>query len=107
MDGMQSSTPTTQAVRSMFQAAALVAVLGLARDAGAFCRTISVPTAIGYDPAETGVCWTGGDAGPGIDLAWPARSRVSYSLVASPLDGGAEPLASAQVSLADATRTAH
>lgn len=104
---MQSSAPTTLAVRSMFQAAALVAVLGLARVAGAFCRTISVPTAIGYDPAETGVCWTGGDAGPGIELAWPARSRIPYSLVASPIDGGAEPLASAQVSLADATAIAH
>jgi hypothetical protein len=32
---------------------------------------------------------------------------VSYSLVASPIDGGAEPLASAQVSLADATAIAH
>jgi hypothetical protein len=39
-------------------------------------------------------------------LAWPARSRIPYSLVASPIDGGAEPLASAQVSLAAATATA-
>jgi hypothetical protein len=104
---MQSSGRSARFGRSICQAAALLGALGLARDAGAFCRTISVPTAIGYDPAQTGACWTGGDAGPGIDLAWPARSHVPYSLVASPIDGGAEPLASAQVSLADATAVAH
>ncbi len=104
---MQPRGRSAQGVRRASQVSVLACMLCLARQAGAFCRTISVPTAIGYDPAETGVCWAGGDAGPGIDLAWPARSRIAYSLVASPIDGGAEPLASAQVSLADATRIAH
>lgn len=57
-----------------------------------------MPVAIGYDPAEEGACWTSGDAGSFVDLAWPARSRIPYSLVSS---------ASVQVSLADATAAAH
>jgi hypothetical protein len=82
----------------MCQAVVVVGLLGLARQASAFCRTTSVPVAIGYDPAEEGACWTSGDAGSFVDLAWPARSRIPYSLVSS---------ASVQVSLADATAAAH
>jgi len=90
-------------LRFVFQAAALVGALGLAREANAFCRTISVPAAVGYDPAQTGSCWTGGDAGPGVFLAWPARSRVAYSLVAS---GSVVSNAALPISLADATAAA-
>jgi MYXO-CTERM domain-containing protein len=79
------------------------ALLAAAPRAGAYCRTTSIPVPANYNPAEGGVCWTGTDAaaleaGVAIlDLAWPARSRIPYSLVSS---------ASTQVSLADATRIA-
>jgi hypothetical protein len=95
---MESGRRAIRAARSLGQAAALVALLGFARQASAFCRTTSVPVAIGYDPAAEGACWTSGDAGSFVDLAWPARSRIPYSLVSS---------ASVQVTLADATAAAH
>jgi hypothetical protein len=87
----------------MLQAVAMVGVLGAARHAHAYCRTISVPTAIGYDPAQTGSCWTGGDAGSGVYLAWPARSQVLYSIVAN---GSVASNAALPISLDDATTAA-
>jgi len=84
--------------RFLYQAAALFGALAAARDASAFCRTTSVPVAVGYDPAGVGACWTTGDAGTAVDLAWPARSRIPYSLASN---------ASTQVTLADATAAAH
>ncbi len=95
---MRSQGRWSSARRSGLQVAALLGVLGLAHEAAAFCRTTSVPVAVGYDPAAAGACWTDGDAGTAIYLAWPARSQIGYSLVTS---------ASAQVSLADATAAAH
>src|SRR5580693_5611093 len=95
---MRPSRPGMRIARSLCRGAALFGALAAARDAGAFCRTTSVPVAIGYDPAEVGACWTTGDAGTAVDLAWPARSRVPYSLVSN---------ASTQVTLAAATAAAH
>jgi len=79
-------------------AGAFVGATAVAREASAYCRTTSVPVAVGYDPAEVGACWTTGDAGSAVDLAWPARSRVPYSLASN---------ASTQVTLAAATAAAH
>ena len=68
--------------------AVLAAPLGVAR---AFCRTTTVHETVPYDPVASG-CWTQGTA-----LAWPAGQRVAYSLSSG---------ASAQITLADATRVA-
>src|SRR5580698_3294357 len=95
---MRSSRPGMRVVRSLCRPAALVGILAAAHDASAFCRTTSVPVAIGYDPAAVGACWTTGDAGTAVDLAWPARSRIPYSFVSN---------ASTQVTLADATAAGH
>jgi hypothetical protein len=84
--------------RSIWIAGAFVGGIAVAREASAFCRTTSVPVAVGYDPAEAGECWTTGDAGTAVDLAWPARSRVPYSLASN---------ASKQVTLTAATAAAH
>lgn len=94
---MNSSGARGRAVRCAWQGAAVAAALCATSDARAFCRTTAVPVAVGYDPAEAGACWTGGDGGAVIELAWPARSQVPYSLVSS---------ASVQVALADATAAA-
>ncbi len=85
-------------VRIACIAGAFAGAIAVAREASAFCRTTSVPVASGYDPAEVGACWTTGDAGTAVDLAWPARSRVPYALASN---------ASTQVTLAAATAAAH
>ena len=96
---MQANRGAFRAARCGLSAAALASALSLAGDARAFCRTTtSSAPPIAYDPAAAGQCWNGGDAGPGIPIAWPARSRVGYSLASN---------ASTQVTLDQATAAAH
>jgi hypothetical protein len=63
---MRSSRPGRRVARSLYQGAALAA----ARDASAFCRTTSVPVAIGYDPAAV----------PSQDSGWrPSSDAVAFA----------------------------
>jgi hypothetical protein len=96
---MRANRGALRAARCGLPAAALVSALSLAGSAQAFCRTTtSSAPPIAYDPAVAGQCWNGGDAGPGIPIAWPARARVGYSLASN---------ASTQVTLDQATAAAH
>lgn len=70
---------------------AAAALVALAADARAFCRTTTSQIPAGYDPAVYG-CWQ-----DGTPIAWTA-GQVPYSLSSA---------ASRQVSLADATQVAH
>ncbi len=70
---------------------ALSAMASLARDAGAYCRTTTIPLeASTDDPSQSGLCWHG------TPLAWPA-GRVAY---------GVSMAGSKYVSPSDATRIA-
>jgi hypothetical protein len=60
-------------------------------DAGAFCRTTTVKSPAGYNPAQNG-CWTSG-----TPLAWPPQESIAYEIAAS---------ATPQISLADVTSVA-
>jgi hypothetical protein len=72
-------------------AAALVSIVVASGDAGAFCRTMTVPLPADYDPTIRG-CWT-----QGSPIAWLWDQRVPYELDAA---------ASRQISLGDATNAA-
>ena len=67
----------------------IVAMVVATRDAGAFCRTTTMPTPAGFDPTVDG-CWSQGNA-----ISWLWDQHVGYELDAA---------ASRQISLADATR---
>jgi hypothetical protein len=59
---------------------ALAVAMAIAPAARAFCRTTTEPPTSLYIPSQTGRCWTTPDGGPAVDLAWPSRARIGYSV---------------------------
>jgi hypothetical protein len=73
---MGTSTALSRLAKPLALAAACAGTLW-SPAAAAFCRTTTVKSPSGYNPAVSG-CWTDGTA-----LAWPANENVAYQIASS------------------------